>query len=61
VKQLTAEAATDERGRGILLMRALVDSIDFDSRPETGAGTIVRLVKRRDFDGPPPIRRSPTE
>lgn len=46
--------ATDEAGRGIMLIRALVDTINFDSRPE--AGTIVHLVKKLDFDGQPPFR-----
>ena len=35
-----------ESGRGIALMRALVDNVQFLSRPE--AGTIVHLTKRRD-------------
>lgn len=34
----------DEGGRGIELMRALVDNIRFESRPESG--TIVHLIKR---------------
>lgn len=34
---------TEERGRGIMLMRALVDELEFTSRPE--AGTIVHLTK----------------
>ena len=34
---------TEERGRGMALMAALVDSVQFDLRPETG--TVVRLVK----------------
>lgn len=33
-----------ERGRGIALMRAVLDRIDFESRPE--AGTIAHLQKR---------------
>jgi serine/threonine-protein kinase RsbW len=33
-----------ETGRGIELMRALVDSVDFESKPDTG--TIVHLRKR---------------
>ena len=33
----------DERGRGLGLMQALVDKVDFTSRPE--AGTIVTLEK----------------
>lgn len=36
------------RGRGVLLMRALVDSSDFRSEPE--AGTIVHLVKALDLE-----------
>jgi serine/threonine-protein kinase RsbW len=45
---------TGERGRGVQLMRALVDSIRFESEPE--AGTIVHLVKMLDFDpGAPTI------
>lgn len=38
---------TDERGRGIQLMRALVDRIRFQSEPEDG--TVVHLVKELDF------------
>jgi len=34
---------SEERGRGLALMAALVDSVRFESRPE--AGTIVHLVK----------------
>ena len=41
-----------ERGRGVHLMRSLVDNIKFESEPE--AGTIVHLVKTLAFDGPPP-------
>lgn len=33
-----------ERGRGIQLMRTLVDGVKFESRPE--AGTVVHLVKK---------------
>jgi serine/threonine-protein kinase RsbW len=41
-----------ESGRGIALMRALVDSVEFESRPEEG--TIVRLEKELAFvDGAP--------
>ncbi|MGH9278347.1 MAG: ATP-binding protein [Acidimicrobiales bacterium] len=36
-----------ERGRGILLMRALVDEVRFVSKPE--AGTIVHLEKALEF------------
>jgi serine/threonine-protein kinase RsbW len=43
--KLQAEDALpeDERGRGLGLMQALVDRVDFTSRPE--AGTIVTLEK----------------
>lgn len=41
---------TEESGRGILLMRALVDSVEFRSEPR--AGTVVNLTKRlRLLDG----------
>lgn len=39
-----ASAPTDERGRGVSLMHALVDLVKFESKPE--AGTIVHLEKR---------------
>ena len=43
---------TEEQGRGMALMAALVDSVHFESRPEDG--TIVRLVKDLHLrpDGP---------
>lgn len=43
---------SEERGRGMALMAALVDSVRFESRPE--AGTIVHLVKDLQLrpDGP---------
>jgi serine/threonine-protein kinase RsbW len=43
---------SEERGRGMALMAALVDSVRFESRPE--AGTIVHLVKDLELrpDGP---------
>ena len=37
-----------ERGRGLVLMQALVDRVDFTSRPE--AGTIVTLEKVLTYD-----------
>ena len=40
-------AMTAEGGRGIQLMRALVDNVNFTSRPE--AGTMVHLVKGLDL------------
>ena len=43
---------SEEQGRGMALMAALVDSVHFESRPE--AGTIVHLVKDLSMrpDGP---------
>jgi serine/threonine-protein kinase RsbW len=43
---------SEEQGRGMALMAALVDSVHFESRPE--AGTIVHLVKDLTMrpDGP---------
>ena len=40
-------SASDESGRGIPLMKALVDRVQFLSRPQ--AGTIVHLVKELDL------------
>ena len=39
-----ASCADDERGRGIRLMRMLVDAVSITRRPQ-GTGTLVRLVK----------------
>ncbi|HEX2700772.1 MAG TPA: ATP-binding protein [Acidimicrobiales bacterium] len=49
------------RGRGIGLMHALVDAINFTSEPE--AGTIVHLVKTLEVEPGSPLDRltSPTE
>jgi serine/threonine-protein kinase RsbW len=43
---------SEEQGRGMALMAALVDSVRFESRPEDG--TVVHLVKDLDLrpDGP---------
>lgn len=48
-------APDSPRGRGISLMRALVDSINFRSEPE--AGTIVHLVKTLDLEPGSPLDR----
>ena len=48
---------TAERGRGISLMKALVDNVSFDSRPQ--AGTVVHLVKRLELDEHSPLRQLP--
>ena len=50
--------ATAEGGRGIQLMRALVDTIKFTSEPESG--TVVHLVKDLEFDNRPSfVRKEP--
>jgi serine/threonine-protein kinase RsbW len=50
-------AARAEQGRGIKLMRALVDNVKFVSRPEKGM--VVHLVKPLDYDDhrKPPFNR----
>jgi len=42
-----------ERGRGISLMRALVDNVRFESRPQSG--TIVHLVKTLELEDHSPL------
>lgn len=46
---------SEEQGRGVALMAALVDSVRFESRPE--AGTIVHLVKGLSLRPEGPLRR----
>jgi serine/threonine-protein kinase RsbW len=46
---------SEEQGRGMALMAALVDSVHFESRPETG--TIVHLVKDLKLRPDGPLRR----
>ncbi len=48
-------APSAESGRGIQLMRSLVDSVRFESRPELG--TIVYLVKELDLTEGSILRR----
>jgi serine/threonine-protein kinase RsbW len=43
-----------ESGRGIKIMRALVDDVSFDSRPESG--TVVHLQKRLSWQEESPLR-----
>ncbi|HZE32102.1 MAG TPA: ATP-binding protein [Actinoallomurus sp.] len=43
-----------ESGRGIKIMKALVDDVSFDSRPESG--TVVYLQKRLSWEEESPIR-----
>jgi serine/threonine-protein kinase RsbW len=46
---------TAERGRGIQLMRALVDNIRFESKPERG--TVVRFEKRLEWSDDAPVKQ----
>ena len=48
-------ADSDESGRGIQLMRALVDRVTFISKPEDG--TVVRLEKELDLVADAPMRK----
>lgn len=51
------EDTSAERGRGISLMKALVDNVSFDSRPQ--AGTLVHLVKTVELEDDSPLKRLP--
>lgn len=44
---------TAERGRGIQLMKALVDNVQFDSEPE--AGTVVHFTKKLTLKADSPL------
>ena len=48
-------ASSEEQGRGLALMKALVDDVRFESRPE--AGTIVHLVKELPLQADGPLGR----
>ena len=52
---LAMAGPSDEQGRGMALMAALVDSVRFESRPE--AGTIVHLVKDLQLRPNGPLER----
>ncbi len=52
-------APSEEQGRGMALMAALVDSVSFESRPEDG--TIVHLVKDLDLRPDGPLERLVTQ
>ena len=45
-----------EDGRGLALMRALVDSMSFHSEPQDG--TVVHMVKSLRYDGTHPLRKA---
>jgi serine/threonine-protein kinase RsbW len=49
---------TAEDGRGLSLMRALVDSIAFSSEPQEGA--VVHMVKHLRYDASHPLRQRAT-
>jgi serine/threonine-protein kinase RsbW len=54
--QVTDQEDVDaESGRGLSLMRALVDNLNFVSEPKIGA--VVHMVKRLDYDDSHPFRR----
>ena len=48
-------ADSSEHGRGLAIMRAVMDRVDFEIEP--GAGTIVRLVKDLDIEPGGPLDR----
>lgn len=48
--------ADAESGRGLSLMHALVDNLDFVSEPKVGA--VVHMVKQLDYDDSHPFRRT---
>jgi serine/threonine-protein kinase RsbW len=52
---------SDEAGRGMVLMRALVDNVAFRSEPQAGA--VVHMVKNLSYDPTHPLHRQvpPTE
>lgn len=54
-----APEAASEGGRGVMLMRALVDRIRFESHPEVG--TVVHLTKRLEFETAPGTPATPPE
>jgi serine/threonine-protein kinase RsbW len=47
--------SSSSRGRGVAIMRALMDRVDFSSEPETG--TIVHLVKTLGLEPDAPFAR----
>ncbi len=51
--------SSEERGRGLALMKALVDDVRFESRPE--AGTVVHLVKDLPILADGPLGRFTTD
>ena len=50
-----ANDSTGERGRGVMLMKALVDQVSFVSKDEVG--TLVHLEKRLRFHDAAPMQR----
>jgi serine/threonine-protein kinase RsbW len=54
-----AALESDEAGRGMALMRALVDNVAFRSEPQAGA--VVHMVKTLRYDGSHPLHRHLSE
>lgn len=54
-RSMAMAGPSEEQGRGMALMAALVDSVRFESRPE--AGTVVHLVKDLTLRPDGPLRR----
>jgi serine/threonine-protein kinase RsbW len=54
-RRVAMAGPSEEQGRGMALMAALVDSVRFESRPE--AGTVVHLVKELTLRPEGPLRR----
>ncbi len=54
-RRVAMAGPSEEQGRGMALMAALVDSVRFESRPE--AGTVVHLVKELTLRPEDPLRR----
>ncbi|GAC1596209.1 MAG: hypothetical protein NVS3B21_19880 [Acidimicrobiales bacterium] len=50
-----SQDAMSESGRGIAIIEALMDDLSFEMQPETG--TLVRMIKRLDFDESSPARK----
>ncbi len=54
-RRVAMAGPSEEHGRGMALMAALVDSVRFESRPE--AGTVVHLIKELTLRPEGPLRR----
>jgi serine/threonine-protein kinase RsbW len=52
---LEEAAMSAESGRGIFIMRAMVDELRFESAPESGS--VVRLIKKLDLEDDSVLKR----